>query len=373
MENNNETSEKKIGYAVVGLGHIAQAAVLPAFKNAAANSELTALVSDDATKLKELGKKYKVKELYSYEEYDQCVRSDKVDAVYIALPNNLHCEYTVRAAQAGCHILCEKPLAVTEEECRRMMEAARENDVRLMTAYRLHFEEATLKAIEMAQSGELGDLRYFNSVFCNDVREGDIRLLAETGGGTLYDIGIYCINAARSLFREEPLEMFAVSASGDEPRFSEVEEAVSATLRFPGDRLATFTVGFGGPDISSYQILGTKGDLRVDPGYSYSQKLVHHLTMDGKTKKQVFAKRDQFAPQLLYFSDCIRKGEPPEPSGLEGTADVRIIEALYRSIVEGKPVSLVPVLKKDRPAMEQEIRRPAVTEPELVNTEAPNR
>ena len=371
MENNIEPSDRKVRYAVVGLGHIAQVAVLPAFKHATANSQLTALVSDDPTKLKALGKKYKVKQLYSHDEYDQCLESDTFDAVYIALPNHLHCEYTVRAARAGRQVLCEKPLAMTEEECRQMMEACRANSVRLMTAYRLHFEEATLKAIEIAQSGLLGELKYFDSLHLMDVKPGDIRLRDETGGGTLHDLGIYCINAARNIFRDEPIEMFAMSMNGNEPKFAEVEEAVSAILRFPGNRSAVFTCSFGAAKVSSYRVVGTEGDLRVEPGYSYTDKLVHHLTLDGKTKKQTFPKRDQFAAQILYFSDCVLTGREPEPSGLEGAADVRIIEALYRSVAEGKPVTLVPVLKPDRPSMEQEIHRPPVEEPELVHAESP--
>ena len=371
MENATPTAEKRIRYAVVGLGHIAQVAVLPAFKNAAANSELTALVSDDPTKLKELGKKYRVKQLYTYDEYDQCLNSDTVDAVFIALPNHLHREYTVRAAEAGKHVLCEKPLAMTEEECREMMEACRVNSVQLMTAYRLHFDEATLKAIEIVQSGQLGELKHFDSFHCMDVKPGNIRLRDETGGGTLHDIGIYCINAARSLFRDEPIEMFAMSLNGNDPKFAEVEEAVSAILRFPRNRTASFTCSFGSAKVSSYRVVGTEGDLRVEPGYSYTERLTHHLTIDKKTKKRSFAKRDQFAAQLLYFSDCVLNDREPEPSGLEGAADVRIIEALYRSVVEGKPVSLVPVLKPERPSPEQEIYRPPVSEPELVHAESP--
>lgn len=366
-----ESTEQKIRYAVVGLGHIAQAAVLPAFKNAGTNSVLSALVSDDPKKLKELGKKYKVKQLYSYDDYDQCLASEMVDAVYIALPNHLHCEYTIRAAEAGRHVLCEKPLAMTEAECRQMMDACRANNVRLMTAYRLHFDEATLKAIETAQSGQLGELKYFSAMHMMDVKPGDIRLRDETGGGTLHDIGIYCINAVRNLFRDEPIEMYAVSISGDEPKFGEVEEAVSAILRFPGNRTAVFTCSFGGAKVSAYRVVGTEGDLVVDPGFSYTDKLVHYLTINRKTSKKTYPKRDQFAAELVYFSDCVLLEREPEPGGLEGAADVRIIEALYRSVAEGRPITLVPVLKQDWPSMEQEIYRPPVAEPELVHAESP--
>ncbi|HXE42358.1 MAG TPA: Gfo/Idh/MocA family oxidoreductase, partial [Candidatus Baltobacteraceae bacterium] len=143
----------KIRYAVVGLGHIAQFSVLPAFENAHENSVLTALISDDSVKLKALGREYGVKYLFHYDEYETCLHSGLIDAVYIALPNNLHREYAVRAAKAGIHVLCEKPLAVTEDDCEKMIKACAENNVKLMTAYRLHFERGNLEAIDIVHSG----------------------------------------------------------------------------------------------------------------------------------------------------------------------------------------------------------------------------
>jgi glucose-fructose oxidoreductase len=359
-------------YAVVGLGHIAQAAVLPAFKHAKENSRLTALVSDDPRKLKKLAKKYDIGATYSYDQYDACLSSGEVDAVYIALPNHLHRDYAVRAAQAGVHVLCEKPMAITAVDCREMIDAARQADVRLMIAYRLHFEEANLEAAEIIRSGAIGEPRYFTSTFSMQVKAGDIRLQQQTGGGVLYDIGIYCINAARYLFEAEPVECQCWAASGADPRFAEVDEMNTVVLRFPDDRLASFTASFGASDTSSYRVVGTEGDLRVEPAYEYAGKLAHHLTVKGKTKKKTFPKRDQFAPELIYFSECVRSGGNPEPSGEEGLIDVKIIEALYRSMVERGPVALDLPTRMRRPSMAQEIHAPAVKEPELVHTESPS-
>src|SRR5512141_341228 len=148
---------RKIRYAVVGLGHIAQNAILPAFAHAGSNSQLVALVSGDKEKLAKLGRKYKTPALYSYEQYDECLGSEAVDAVYIALPNSLHRDYAVRAAKAGVHVLCEKPLAVTSQECKQIMRAAERHKIMLMVAYRLHFEEANLRAIEIVNSGKIGE------------------------------------------------------------------------------------------------------------------------------------------------------------------------------------------------------------------------
>ncbi len=361
---------RKVRYAVVGLGYIAQIAVLPAFARTR-NSKLVALVSDDPTKLKKLSQKYKVPATYSYEQYGECLESGNVDAVYIALPNSMHRDYTIAACRAGIHVLCEKPLAVTEADCEQMIEAAAEHRVKLMVAYRLHFEEANLKAVEIAQSGKLGELRSFHSVFTMQVKDGDIRLQRDLGGGTLYDIGIYCINAARYIFRAEPIEVAAFSANNGDERFAEVDEMTSAILRFPDDRLASFTSSFGAADISSYRVVGTEGHLRVDPAYEYAAELEHHLTIKGRTRTRAFPKRDQFGPELGTFSDCILDGKDPEPSGEEGLADVRVIRALYRSAEVGGPVRLADFDRDARPSMDQEVHKPPVRKPELVHAAPP--
>ena len=359
MPQSKKQSQKKIRYGVVGLGHIAQAAVLPAFAHATENSELVALVSDDPEKLEKLGRRYKVKTRCSYDQFEDCLASGAVDAVYITLPNHLHREYAERAARARVHVLCEKPMAVTEDDCRAMIEAAEENGVKLMVAYRLHFEEANLRAIDLVQAGRLGEPRLFDSVFTMEVKEGDIRLgPRDLGGGTLYDIGIYCINAARNLFATEPIEVSGFSANNGDIRFRQCEEMTSAVLRFPGERVATFTCSFGAADVSSYRVVGTKGDLEMDPAYEYAGELTQRVTINGRSRERVFPKRDQFAPELVSFSECILTGASPEPSGQEGLADVRVIRALYRSADTGRPVALEPLTKENRLSLDQELRRP---------------
>ena len=241
-----------------------------------------------------------------------------------------------------------------------------------MTAYRLHFEEASLKAVEVVRGGKLGDPRIFASTFTLQVKPGNIRLEAEGGGG-LYDIGIYCINAARALFGAEPSSVFAWSASNGEKRFREVDEMTAAVLRFPGGRLASFTCSMGAADVSEYHVVGTKGSLRVEPAYEYAEGLEHHLQIGGDSKREKFAKRDQFAAELLYFSDCVLQGREPEPSGEEGLADVRVIRALLRSARAGRPVRLGRFARRRRPRLAQEIRRPPVRKPRVVRAQAPSR
>jgi glucose-fructose oxidoreductase len=350
------------------MGHIAQVAVLPAFAHAKQNSRVTALVSDDPPKLKALARKYKIGGCYSYDEYEDCLA--QVDAVYIALPNSMHAEYTVRAAHAGVHVLCEKPMAVTVEECERMIEACRESNVKLMIAYRLHFEEINLKAVDLVRRGRIGDAKFFNSSFSMTVRPGDIRTKKELGGGTLYDIGVYCINAARYLFRAEPKEVMAISVNSGPRRLGDIDESTGALLRFDGERVAAFVTSFNADDVASYRIVGTKGQLHVDPAYEYAEGLAYTLKVNGKARRVRIGKRDQFAPELLYFSDCIRRNREPEPSGEEGLQDVRIVQALYESAETGKAVQIPPFEPSKRPTGRQRITRPGVSKPQLVKVQS---
>lgn len=369
------TSEngRVLRYGVVGLGHIAQNAVLPAFEHAKENSKLAALVSNDPDKLKELGKEYGLDELYDYEHFDQCLRDSELDVVYIALPNSMHKDYAIRAAEAGVHVLCEKPMAVDSKECLEMIEAAERNGVKLMIAYRLHFEEANMKMVEEIKSGKIGDHRYFNASFSQQVKDGDIRLDSKLGGGPVSDIGIYCINAARYLFQSEPSEVIALSASSADSRFDEVDEMVTAIMRFPGERLATFVCSFGAADMSRYEVVGTEGHIALDPAFDYETKLKYEIAKGEKKTSKEVSQRDQFAPQLLHFSKCIISDTDPEPSGWEGLADILIIEAIEKSLKSGKPVEIQTIEKEVRPGGNQIEKKPAVKNPKLVNVEAPTK
>jgi len=364
------TPTGKVRYAVVGLGYISQAAVLPAFANAG-NSGLAALVSDDEKKLSVLGKRYGTKLLASYDDYDAVLESGEIDAVYIALPNTMHRDYTVRAARAGIHVLCEKPLAASSRDCRAMIEACERGGVKLMTAYRLHLEPANLAAIEAVRR-DIGEPRLFTSTFCNPVDAPNIRLDRELGGGTLWDIGIYCINAARHLFQAEPVEVYATTVHGTAARFREVEESASCVMRFPGDRLASFTCSFGADEEVVFQVVGTRGKVQLDMAYEIAREKRLTTARGAKKKSRTFAKTDQFAPELVHFSDCVLRGREPIPSGEEGLRDVRIIEALYKSARIRSAVRLDEV-KAPRPhGRAQEIRRPPVRRAPMVHAAPPS-
>jgi predicted dehydrogenase len=372
--NMKSSMRRKVRYAVVGLGHLGQVAVLPAFAGAG-NSELVALVSGDPKKLSKMGRQYGIGKdrLYSYDQYDECLK-DGVDAVYIVLPNHLHRGFAVRAAKGGIHVLCEKPMAVSSEDCRQMIAAASKNKCKLMIAYRLHFEKANLEAVKIARSGKLGDLRFFGSQFAQQVVPGNVRITQPVakGGGPTYDMGVYCINAARYLFGDEPHEISAITASRSDARFRKAEEMTTVVMRFPKERVASFTASFGAADIGHYTLVGTKGSLTADPAYEYAEGLTLKIKVGEKTQTRKFPKRDQFAAEISYFSECILKNRQPEASGEEGLADVRIIEAIYKSARTGRVVRLTNSTRRRRPTMRQEIHKAPHGKPKTVNVESPS-
>src|SRR5437588_5867752 len=212
--------------------------------------------------------------------------------------------------------------------------------------------------MEIVQSCKLGEPRIFHCLFPMQVREGNIRLKKSLGGGTLYDIGIYCINAARCLFHAEPTEVFAFSANNGEKRFKEIDEMSSAILRFPGERLASFTTSFGAEGTGAFEIAGTKGHLRAINPYDYEEPMELCWTAGCNNRTTRRGQEDQFAAELAYFSNCVLKNIEPEPSGEEGLADVRIIQSLYESARIGRPVKVEPLVRRRRPSARQAIRHP---------------
>jgi predicted dehydrogenase len=364
---------KKVRFAVVGLGHIAQNAVLPAFKHSKENCELTGFVSGDSEKTAQLGSEYGVGRSWHYDDYEDALASKAFDAVYIALPDDMHAEYAVKAANHGIHVLCEKPMATRVDECQAMIDAAKRNNIKLMIAYRLHFERTNMEALEQIRQGKIGNPRFFNASFGQQIRAGNIRTKEEHSGGPLHDIGIYCLNAARYIFGEEPYEVMGMACAANDSRFAEVPETVSAMLKFPGDRIASFICSFGTTDdISRFEVAGTKGLISVDPAFGYQGELSYKLTVGGKESLHKTPKRDQFAPELIHFADCILQNKEPNPCGFEGQKDVRIIAAIEESIRRGEKVLLEALPGTVRPDKTLIREKPAVKNPKLVNVQAPS-
>jgi glucose-fructose oxidoreductase len=352
-------------FAVVGLGDIAQRAVLPAFAHARAHASLTALVSGEAGKRRRLLRRFRADVECGYGEYDALLSSGAVDAVYIALPNHLHREFAQRALEAGVHVLCEKPMATTVEDARAMRRAARRGRAQLMVAYRLHFDPATLTAISAARHARAGEVRIFASVFSSPVERGDIRL-ERAGRGGLFDLGIYCVQAARMVFASEPIEVVAMHAGAGRSRFAEVPEMTAALLRYPGDRVAMILCSLHAERANWWSALSSRRVVRVEPAYHYAEPLAITVRTNGRARRHRYGVHDQFAAEVKYFVECVRRGRTPEPSAAEGEADVRILDAIDRSARTRRPVRVGKVPRDRAPASHQARAIPAPSVPRRV-------
>ncbi|HLW80275.1 MAG TPA: Gfo/Idh/MocA family oxidoreductase [Terriglobia bacterium] len=332
-----------IGYAVVGLGSISQDAVLPAFRHSR-NSKLVAVVSGDQRKARRLAAKFGARDAYTFDEYDLCLSRPAVQAVFIATPNGAHAPHAIRAAGAGKHVLCEKPMANTADECRRMIDAARDHGVRLMIAYRKYFDPASLALKKLVKQGKLGRLRIIHSAFTICLPPDappwhlDRRL---AGGGSLMDVGVYTVNTVRWLTGQEPVEAEATEWTLDPARFREVEEHIAYRLKFPHGLVLQATASFGAAQAAFLHVHGERGWAALDPAFAYDEERRLFGKIGGRWFEQKFRVIDEFALELDHFSDCIRRRREPEPSGEQGLRDVAVMEAIYLAAREGHPVPIV--------------------------------
>ena len=361
----------KVRYAVVGAGWISQAAFMPGVAQTG-NSAMTAIVTGDQKKAEALGRRYGIERTYHYDAYGAALDSRGFDAVYLALPNDQHRQFAVPALEAGVHVLLEKPMATSEADCRAIQDAARASGAKLMIAYRLHFEPASLEAIRIEQSGRLGRVWLFTSVFTQAVSRHNHRASHGYWAGPVPDMGTYQINAARNLFRAEPVEVMARGIRREHLGYN-FHDTVCVTLRFPGERMAEFSVGYGLNTVNEYRVCGDQGDLVVEPGFGFPGPLRHRLTIGQTTTERTFAKLDQFGAETRYFSDCVLHDRDPEPDGEEGLLDVRVLAAIERALQTGQPQALDPLHRSKHPVPEQAIELPPVTVPPLVNAFPPGK
>jgi predicted dehydrogenase len=342
---------KKVRYGVVGAGWIAQAVFMPGIA-ATHNSELSALVTGDREKAAVLAKKYGLSHTYEYDDYDLMLREHVVDAVYIATPNWDHEDYAVRALRAGVHVLLEKPTEISLLRTERICAAAREalqHGTRFMVAYRLHFEPATLDAIARVRNGEFGEPTYFSSQFSQSVSPHNHRARHGFDAGPVPDMGPYPINAARNLFGLEPIEVSAIGSRHPEAGFSDFDDTVAVTLRFPRGKLAQFVVSYAASSFGSWELVGTRGSIEMSPAYTFQAALQQRrIIEDHPPELQTFQAVDQFAGETRYFSDCILQHAHPEPDAEEGMLDVRVIEAIRRALVTREPQRLEPRAREHR-------------------------
>ncbi len=339
---------ERVGFAVVGLGRLALEQILPAFGEAK-HAKLAALVSGTADKLKATAQHYGVPErsCYSYQTYDQIRNNPDVQVIYIVLPNGLHREYVVRGAQAGKHILCEKPMATSAAECEDMIRACKGAGRKLMIAYRMQYEPYNREMIRMIRAGELGKVKSITAENCQ--AQGDPTQWRQNkklaGGGALPDIGLYCLNASRYLTGEEPVSVHAsVYSTAGDPRFREVEESVSFSLQFPGGITATCYTSYAVHTSRRYRVGFTDGWAELDPAFAYEGLKMKIAKKSSDTSEDVSERsvslKNQFALEMDHMAECVRGDREPRTPGEEGLRDQRIMEAIYRSARESRTISL---------------------------------
>jgi glucose-fructose oxidoreductase len=350
---------KQIGYAVVGTGAVVERALLPAFPRTGGEARLAAIVSTDRARAQALAQEYRAT-AYHLDEFRQCLQRDDVHAVYIALPNSMHCDYAVEAARAGAHVMVERPMAVMADECRRMLRTCQTNRVKLMVAYHLQYHPGHLRLNELVRTGGLGAPKTISSDFTLRLQDPeDVRLQRRLGGGTVYDLGISAILAARTLFAAEPAQVMAMTARMTRRYGGDVDESTVALIRFPEDRLTHFHTSFGEEPAAELRVFGEDGHARLVGAYDTSQPSTLEVVRGGRREEQTFEPVEAHAAELDYFAGCILRDTAPEPSGIEGLQDVRIVEAIYRSARDGRPVTLPRLARVEAPPAEQELRKVA--------------
>ncbi|ALD22442.1 Gfo/Idh/MocA family protein [Hymenobacter sp. DG25A] len=328
--------QKKVGFAIVGLGKFATQQMMPAFKDCK-HARIAALVSGSPDKAKKLARQYGVeaKNIYNYENFDTIKDNPEVDVVYIVLPVGLHAEYTIRATKAGKHVLTEKPMATSPEDCQKMIDACQKAGKKLMVAYRAQYEPFNLDAIARIRKGELGKLLQITADHGRSVdptgdKADSWRVQKKlAGGGSLMDIGIYSLNATRYLTGEEPVEVTAIeSTDKNDPRFQEVEDRIHFTLRFPSGVLATCTSSYSIQEVKRYRVFGDKAWLDLDPATDYKE---HNLKIGDKNgeRKPNVDEGNQFAAELDHMAECVLNNTTPKTPGEEGLRDIRLIHAIY--------------------------------------------
>jgi predicted dehydrogenase len=339
--------KKKLGVAVVGLGKLALEEVLPAFGEAK-YAQPVALVSGHPDKAKRVAEAFDVPPgaIYGYADFEKLAQDPKIDAVYIILPNSMHAEYTIRALNAGKHVLCEKPMATSVAEAEKMIAAAQAKQKQLAIAYRLQYEPTHRRAIELCKGKQLGDLKLIRATNCQDTKAPNIRLSKALGGGPLQDVGIYCINAGRYLTGEMPVEVTAFEHRSKEARFAEVPESVVFTLRFPSGVVLNGSCSLGTAEARHLEVIGRDGSLAIDNAFTYrglEMKVKRVGKPDGRPAEEVEPKIEQvdhFANELDAFARAILENKPVRTPGAEGLADLRVIAAIEDAVRTGRTVKV---------------------------------
>lgn len=331
---------KTVRWGVLSTANIGRAAVNPAIQ-ASRNGTLDAVASRDPGRARAFADAHGIGRAYG--SYEELVDDPEIDALYIPLPNSMHLEWTVRAVEAGKHVLCEKPLALTADDCLAMEAAARANDVVLMEAFMYRFHPRTEAVRAAVRDGRLGALHAIRSAFTFRLTNPDnIRLDPALGGGALLDVGCYCVNVSRTMAGREPHTVQATARWTDR----DVDEALAGMLHFEGGLVAHFDCALTAERSERYEVAGVDGVFDVSAAFLPGTADVTYTESRGRsgTEVHIVAGADEYLLMVEHFADCVLTGRAPRWPASEAAANLRVIEALYRSArAGGVPVAVEPL------------------------------
>lgn len=330
---------RKIGFALCGLGNLSTHQIAPALQQTQ-YCRLAGIVTGTPAKAARWKAQYDIPDhcIYNYDTMDQLANNPDIDVVYVVTPNGLHADSTIKAAKAGKHVLCEKPMEISVERCQQMIDVCRETGRQLAIGYRLHFEPNNLECVRLAREKVFGDLKYIEASFGFAIGDPTQWRLnrALAGGGPLMDVGIYALQAMRYLTGEEPLQVSATQATTDPVKFNSVEESVAWQLKFPSGVLANGEATYRFNGLDRYYAYAERGWFGLEPAYVYNG--LHGRRSDGEEIQMTGI--DHFAAEMDDFSQCILSNRPTRVPGEEGLRDVKIMMAIYQASRSGKTLML---------------------------------
>jgi predicted dehydrogenase len=352
LAQNSQVPQKKIGFALVGIGSLSTGQLIPALRDLTKYCKCSALVTGHRERNLPVAAQLGIAppHVYTYDNFDTIKDNPDVDVVYVVLPNSMHAEYTIRAANAGKHVLCEKPMANSVEDCQRMIDACKAANRKLMIAYRMQYEPLTPKLIELARSADkIGKIARIEAACSfsrsNNVYENDWHLQKPlAGGGALMDLGIYALQSVRYLSGQEPIEVnttkYEPPDGGNTGPFQTVERNIVFDLAFASGMTATVTSGYT-TRINRTQLTAEKGELDLDPMMNYRGNRAYYTPKGGERTEVPYTWAHHFATEMDDFAQCVLQDKQTRTPGEEGLRDIRIIMAAYESARTGKPVKVV--------------------------------
>jgi predicted dehydrogenase len=331
---------KKLGVAIAGLGSLGTHQIAPALLKTKF-CQLTGLITGHPAKAERWKAQYNIpdKNIYNYDTMERMAGNPDIDIVYVVTPNGLHADHTIKAAKAGKHVLCEKPMEVSPEKCQQMIDACKSAGRQLAIGYRLHFEPNNLECVRLAREKVFGNVKMIEAEY--GFRIGDPtqwRLnRALSGGGPLMDVGIYALQATRYLTGEEPVLVSAVATNTDPAKFKDIEESIAWQLKFPSGVITSCNTTYNFNGLDRYKVFAERGWFELSPAYGYGG--IQGRRSDNKWT--AFPPMDQFAAEMDDFAQCILENRPTKVPGEEGLRDLKIMMAIYEAAKTGKAISLV--------------------------------